>query len=102
MYGAEEREVERAQENKLEVAEMGMLRWMCGVTKLNMIRNKEIRGIMKVGEISKKRQEMRLKWYEHAMRREEPYVGHYNIDGLGHKPSNSEFSTKFIFPQNDT
>ena len=29
-----DRAIKRAQENKLEVAEMRMLRWMCGVTKL--------------------------------------------------------------------
>ena len=30
---------------------------------------------MKVGEIAKKVQERRLKWYGHLVRREEPYVG---------------------------
>ena len=49
-------------ENKLEVAEMRMLRWMCGVTKLDKIRNERIRGTTKVGEITKKVQERRLKW----------------------------------------
>ena len=47
---------------------------MSGVTKLDRIRNERIRGTMKVGEISKKVQESRLKWYGHGLRREE-YVG---------------------------
>ena len=55
---------------KLEVAEMRMLRWMCGVMKLDKIRNERIRGTTKVGEITKKVQERRLKWYGHVMRRE--------------------------------
>ena len=63
------------QEKKWEVAEMRMLRWMCGVTKLEKIRNERIRGTTKVGGITKKVQERRLKWYGHVMRREEHYVG---------------------------
>ena len=50
-----------------------MLRWMCGVTKLDEIRNERIRGTTKVWEIAKKVQERRLKWY--VIRREEHYVG---------------------------
>ena len=50
---------------------MRMLRWMCGVTKLDKIRNERIRRTMKVGEITKNVQERRLKWYWHVMRREE-------------------------------
>ena len=52
-----------------------MLRWMSGVTKLDIIRNERIRGTTKVGEISKKLQESRLKWYGHVLRREGEYVG---------------------------
>ena len=54
---------------------MRMLRWMCRVTRLDKIRNERIRGTTKVGEITKKTQERRLKWYRHVMRREEQYVG---------------------------
>ena len=43
MYGAEKWAL-KAQENKLEVTEMRTLRWMCGVTKLDKIRNERIRG----------------------------------------------------------
>ena len=71
MYGTETRALKKAQEKKLDVAEMRMLRWMCGVTKLDKIRNERIRGTTKVGEITKKVQERRLKWYGHVMRREE-------------------------------
>ena len=69
MYGAETWALKKAQENKLEVAEMRMLRCMCGVTKLDKIRNERIRGTTKVGEITKKVQERSV------MRREEHYVG---------------------------
>ena len=46
-----------------------------GVTKLDRIRNERIRGKTKVGEIFKKVQESRLKWYGHVLRRQEEYVG---------------------------
>ena len=49
--------------------------WGNKVTKLDKIRNERIRGTTKVGEITKKVQERRLKWYGHVMRREEHYVG---------------------------
>ena len=42
MYGAETWALKKAQENKLEVAEMKMLRWVCGVAKLDNIRNERI------------------------------------------------------------
>ena len=67
--------VTTTQEKRLEVVEMRMLRWMCGVTKLDKIRNERIRTTTKVGEITKKVQERRVKWYGHVMRREEHYVG---------------------------
>ena len=54
---------------------MRMLHWMCGVTKLDNIRNKIIRGPSKVGEIAKNVQGRRVKWYGHVMRREDHYVG---------------------------
>ena len=70
MYGAETWAVKKAQEKKLDVAEMRMLRWMSGVTKQDRIRR-----TTKVGEISKKVQESRLKWYGHVLRREDEYIG---------------------------
>ena len=76
IYGAETWAVKKAQEKKLDVAEMRMFRWMSGVvTRLDRIRNERIRGTTKVGEISKKVQESRLKWYRHVLRREDEYLG---------------------------
>ena len=72
MYDAETWAVKKAQEKKLDVAEMRTLRWMSAVTKLDRIRNERI---VLVGEISKKVQESRLKWYGHVLRREDEYVG---------------------------
>ena len=65
--------MKNAQDRKLDVAEMRMLRWMSGFTKLDRIRNERNRGTTKVGEISKKVEESRLKW--HVLRREYEYVG---------------------------
>ena len=74
LHGAETWPVKKVQEKKLDVAEMKMLRWMCGVTKMDRIRNERIRGTTKVVEVSKKAQERRLMWYGHVVRREENHV----------------------------
>ena len=89
MYGAETWALKKAQEKKLEVAQMRMLRWMCGVTKRDKIRKEIIRGTTNTGEITKKVQERRLKWYGHVMRREEYHVGRRAMVG----PNESRRST---------
>ena len=56
---------------------MRMLRWMCGVMKLDkIIKNERLAATTKVGVIANKvgLQERRLKWYGHVMRREEHCV----------------------------
>ena len=62
VYGAETWAVEKAQETKLEVAQMRMLRWMCVVAMVDKIRNQRIRGTTNVGEITKTVQDRRLQW----------------------------------------
>lgn len=80
LYGAETWPIKKAQENKLEVAEMRMLRWMLGVTKRDKVRNNFIRGTAKVTEVTKKVQERRMRWFGHIKRREEGYVGRRILD----------------------
>ena len=54
---------------------------MCGVTRLDKIRNERIRGTTKVGEITKKVQERRLKWHGHVMRRRKEGDGNESTGG---------------------
>ena len=70
MYGSETWGIKKAQEKDMAVAEMRMLRWMCGVTKKDKIRSGLIRETVKVADISLKMQERKLKWYRHVMRRD--------------------------------
>ena len=43
MYGSEAWPIKKVHEKKQDVAEMRMLRWMCGVTRHDRIRNERIR-----------------------------------------------------------
>ena len=54
LYGAETWATTIGQEARLEVNEMRMLRWMCGVTRRDKIRNEHIRGTTRVVQASKK------------------------------------------------
>ncbi|KAM0004716.1 putative ste24 endopeptidase [Helianthus debilis subsp. tardiflorus] len=61
---------QKTQARKMEVAEMRMLRWMCGHTRLDRIRNEVFRERLGVASISKKIKEGRLRWFGHVKRRE--------------------------------
>ena len=69
LYGAECWAMTRAHEHKMRVVEMRMLRWMCGHTKMDKIRNESIREKVGVASIEDKLRETRLRWYEHVLRR---------------------------------
>ena len=47
---------------------------MCGVTTKDKMRNKHVRGSVKVAPVIKKITEKRLKWCGHVKRREEGHV----------------------------
>ena len=82
LYGSETWAIKKAQEKRLEVAEMRMLRWMCGVSRRDRLRNDHVRGSLKVTGLGRKIQERRLCWYGHVMRREVGYVGRRTMDML--------------------
>ena len=67
--------MKRAQDNKMEVAEMRMSMWTLGVTRRDSVRNNCMRGTAKVTEATNKVQERRMHWFAHIRRREEEHVG---------------------------
>ena len=69
LYGSECWPTTKAQEHKLSVAEMRMLRWMCGHTRPDKIRNEDIRRKVGVTSIVDKLRECRLRWFGHVRRR---------------------------------
>ncbi|KAK3569607.1 hypothetical protein QTP86_002602 [Hemibagrus guttatus] len=70
LYGLETVSLRKRQESELEVAELKMLRFSLGVTRLDRIRNEYIRRTAHVGRLGDKVREARLKWFGHVQRRE--------------------------------
>jgi hypothetical protein len=60
---------------------MKMLRFACGHTRMDKIKNNDIRNKMKVTEMHRKIQEKRLRWYRHIQRSEEEFVTKSLKDG---------------------
>ena len=54
---------------------MKMLGFAMGVTRKDKIRNEYIRGTVKVERLGMKMREGRLRWYGHAMNRDQEYEG---------------------------
>ena len=59
----------------MEVAELKMLRFSLGVTRMDKIRNEYIRGTAQVGKFGEKTREARLRWYGHLRRKDDGYIG---------------------------
>ena len=70
LYGSECWALKRKHEHKMAVAEMRMLRWMCGHTIKDRIYNDHIRERVGVTSIAEKMVESRLRWFGHVQRRE--------------------------------
>ena len=62
------------QMEKMEVAELKIVRWALGVTRKDKIRNEYVRGTAKIAKLGDKLRNPRLRWYKHVKRRED-YVG---------------------------
>ncbi|VDP32414.1 unnamed protein product [Heligmosomoides polygyrus] len=52
---------------------MRMLRWVCGWTRRDRVRNEDVRAVMKTAPIQLKMREQRLTWYGHVLRRPEDH-----------------------------
>ncbi|KAK3543094.1 hypothetical protein QTP70_010647 [Hemibagrus guttatus] len=80
LYGLETVTLRKRQESELEVAELKMLRFSLGVTRLDRIRNEYIRGTAHVGRLGDKVREARLRWFGHVQRRESECIGRRMLD----------------------
>ncbi|KAK9713818.1 hypothetical protein RND81_06G053100 [Saponaria officinalis] len=69
LYGSECWAVKHCHIQKMSVAEMRMLRWMCGHTRKDRLRNEIIKEKVKVAPIEDKMMENRLRWFGHVRRR---------------------------------
>ena len=69
MYGTECWAIKQGHSHKMSVAEMRMLRWMCGHTRIDRVRNDDIRKKLGVAAIEDKLMESRLRWFGHICRR---------------------------------
>ncbi|KAK3536535.1 hypothetical protein QTP86_013862 [Hemibagrus guttatus] len=68
------------QESELEVAELKMLRFSLGVTRLDRIRNEYIRGTAHFGRLGDKVRKARLRWFGHVQKRDSEYIGRRMLD----------------------
>ncbi|PHT33828.1 Nicotianamine aminotransferase B [Capsicum baccatum] len=69
LYGAECWPVKNFHVKKLKVAEMRILRWMCGLTRGDKVRNETVREKVGMASVEDKMRKVRLRWFGHVMRR---------------------------------
>jgi hypothetical protein len=69
LYGAECWPTKRWHVQQLSVAEMRMLRWICGNTRRDWVRNDDIRERLGVAPVEEKLVQHRLRWFGHIQRR---------------------------------
>ena len=81
MYGLETVAVTKRHEAGLEMAELKMLRFAMGVTRLDKIRNEYIRGTAHIDRFGCKLRESRLRWFGHVQRRDEKKTMRMELSG---------------------
>jgi len=71
IYGAKGWPIKKAQVQRMMVAEKIMIRWMCGYTRRDKVRNEVIRDKVGVAPIEHKLRETILRWFGHFKKRSE-------------------------------
>jgi hypothetical protein len=69
LYGAECWPTTRRHIQQLSVAEMCMLRWICGHTRRDQVQNDDIHERLGVAPVEEKLMQHRLRWFGHIKRR---------------------------------
>ena len=71
LYGSETWALTTECKKRLEVTEMRMVRWMCGVSSRDRISNDDLRGRMRLEPIGDTLRRRRLRWCGHVERKDE-------------------------------
>ena len=69
LYGAERWPTKIQHVQQLSIAEMRMLRWICGHTRMDRVRNDDIRDRLEVAPIEEKLVQHWFRWFDHVQRR---------------------------------
>jgi len=69
LYDTEYWAIKRYHAQKMSVAEMRMLSWMCSNMRRDKVRNEDIRTKIGVASIEEKMRENLLRWFGHVRRR---------------------------------
>ena len=69
LYGAECWPVKNSHIQRMKVAEMRMLHWMCGITRGDRLKNETVQEKVRVTSVEDKMRKGRLRWFGHVMRR---------------------------------
>ena len=69
LYGTECWPVKKVFKQRMEAAEIRMLRCMCGNIMIDRIRNQKFKEKLKVAPLSAKMCKNRLRWFEHVQRK---------------------------------
>jgi len=67
-YGTECWPIKKPHVQRIRVAEMRIIRWMCGHMRFDKIRNKVIRGKIGVASTEDKMRDVGLRWFGHIRR----------------------------------
>jgi len=71
LYRSECWPLKKTQIERLMVAEMRMIGWMCGYMRMDIISNYVIRDLIKATPIEDRLREIRIRWFGHVKRRSE-------------------------------
>lgn len=63
LYGMECWLIKNSHVQKIHIAEMRILRWMCGYARSDKIRNETIGEKLKMAPVADKMKEARLRWF---------------------------------------
>jgi len=93
LHGSETWPVRKENEVALQRAEMGMVKWMCGVKLQDRVPSKELRGRLGLDDIISVLQRNRLRWYGHVLRKEDndwvKKCMEYEVEGSSSSSSSS-------------